>query len=139
MSKYEQIAHSIHDAEAIRGLIVKGFAKGPVLVSLSRPKRTKDQNRLLWPLLRDCSQQIDYHGMKLSESDWKDLMTVGFEGAQRSAPSLDGNGLVFFGISTSEYPKDTFSALIEFIYSEGSERGVIWSKQSEENLKEVRG
>lgn len=122
----------------MKALAVKGLSKGPVLITLSRPKRTKDQNRLMWPLLRDCSKQIDYHGMKLSETDWKDLMTVGFEGVQRSAPSLDGKGLVFFGISTSDYPKDTFSAFIEFIYAEGTERGVKWSKQSEDNVREVK-
>ena len=138
MSSYQQVIKSVSEADSVKDMAVRGLVKGPVLVTLSRPKRSKDQNRLMWPLLRDCSQQIDYHGMKLSEGDWKDLMTVGFEGVQRSAPSLDGKGLVFFGISTSDYPKDTFSAFIEFIYAEGTERGVQWSKQSEDNVQEVK-
>lgn len=117
--------------------LTRGLAKGPAIITLTRPKRSNDQNRLMWPLLRDCATQIKHNGMKLSAEDWKDLMTVGFEGVQRSAPSLDGTGLVFFGVSTRKYPKDTFSAFIEFIYASGTELGVKWSRQSEESYSEV--
>lgn len=122
----------------VQEVLVKTIEGGPVQIVMSRPTRTKEQNRLLWPLLRDCSSQIKYNNLKLSPEDWKDLMTVGFEGVQRSAPSLDGQGLVFFGVRTSKYPKDTFSAFIEYIYAEGTQRGVKWSKQSQDNYEEVK-
>lgn len=128
-----------HVLEQVQSVLTKTIEGGPVQIVMSRPTRTKEQNRLLWPLLRDCANQIDHHGLELGPEDWKQLMTVGFEGLQRNAPSLDGKGLVFFGASTSKYPKDTFSAFIEYIYAEGTQRGVKWSKQSESNVAEVRG
>ena len=136
ISRVDQVRPLI--AEIERALLA-GLQAGPAVVTLSRPTRTNEQNRLMWPLLTDCANQIDYHGLKLGKEDWKDLMTVGYEGCQRSAPSLDGQGLVFFGVKTSTYPKDTFSQFIEFIYAEGAQRGVQWSQQSESNIAEVRG
>lgn len=116
-----------------------GLAKGPAVVTLTRPKRSLDQNRLMWPLLTDFSQQVEHFGNKYTPDQWKDILTAAYQGCIDYAPSLDGKGLVAFGVRTSQWPKDTFSQFIEFVFAEGSERGVIWSKQSEDNVREVRG
>lgn len=141
MSNWSIRVNTSNEVNRIIPLVAKtllhGLQKGAAVLTLTRPTRTIEQNRLMWPLLRDCATQIKHNGMKLSAEDWKDLMTVGFEGVQRSAPSLDGTGLVFFGVSTRKYPKDTFSAFIEFIYASGTELGVKWSRQSQENYSEV--
>lgn len=118
--------------------IHKGLSRGAVVLTLTRPKRTLDQNRLMWPLLTDFSRQVEHFGNKYSPEQWKDLLTASFVGCTEYAPSLDGKSLVAFGVRTSDWPKDTFSAFIEFMYAEGSDRQIEWSKQSNNNYNEVR-
>lgn len=122
-----------------------GFQHGlPVAyLAISREsfeKRSNDQNNLLWPLLTDWANQVEHvDGRKYSAEQWKDIITAGFEGVVNYAPNLSGSGLVAFGARTSKYSKKKFSELIEFIYAEGSERGVEWSEKSEQTVSEVRG
>ena len=102
----------------------KGLEGGPVQITLGRPneKRSTDQNRLLWPLLTDLSNQIEWFGEKLTPDQWKDLVTAAFR-QQKTVPGLNG-GVVAFGLRTSKMKKAEFSELIEFIFAEGTERGV---------------
>lgn len=115
-----------------------GLQRGPVVLTLTRPTRSLDQNRLLWPLLTDWSKQVTHlDGQKYSPDDWKHIITAAFEECVRFAPNLNGTGMIAFGARTSKYSKRKFSQLIEFIYAEGTERGVVWSQQSESNYIEV--
>lgn len=116
----------------------KGLQNGrAAVVTLTRPTRSLAQNRLLWPLLADFSKQVDHFGNQYTPDQWKDLLTASFSGCQEYAPSLDGRSMIAFGVRTSEWPQDTFSQFIEFVFSEGSERGVSWSNQSKANYQEV--
>lgn len=121
-------------------LIRKGLAAGPVVVTLGRDdqKRSNDQNRLLWKLLTDISQQVVYMERKHSPEVWKDLISALWKG-QKMLPGLDG-GIVVLGVRTSRLTKKQFSELIEVIYATGSERGVQWSTDTAteyENFKEA--
>lgn len=116
---------------------------GPVYVCLSRSpigkKRSTPQNRLMWPLLKDFSEQVTHlDGKKYSPEQWKDILTAAYEGCMSYAPNLYGTGLIAFGARTSQYNKVKMSGFIEFIYAEGSERGVIWSEKSNDAVEEVR-
>ena len=120
------------------------LAAGVIYLTLSRESflavRSGGQNRLMWPLLTDFSQQVIHlDDKKYSPDDWKDLLTAGFEKATRFAPNLDGSGIICFGTRTSKYSKKKMSEFIEFIYAEGCERGVIWSDNSNDVINEVRG
>lgn len=126
---------TLQASEVLRKTIVSG----PVELVLRRPKRSLDQNRLMWPLLSDFSKQVEHFGNKYTSEQWKDILTSAFTGCTEYAPSLDGRGVVAFGVRTSEWPKDTFSQFIEFVFAEGADRGVKWSQQSESNVAEVRG
>lgn len=103
------------------------------------PRRTSDQNRLMWPLLTDWSRSILWrHQVKgvwetsqLPPLGWKHVLTAAFEGCTDMAESLDGRGLVMIGASTSNYGVRKFSDFITFIYAEGIERGVKFSDKSE--------
>lgn len=107
-------------------LIRRGLAAGPVLLSLGRPRRSLDQNSLLWPLLKDISRQVDWYGQRLTEEEWKDVFSAALK-KQKVVPGLDG-GFVVCGQSTSKMPKALFSEMIELIYAFGAEHGVKWSK-----------
>ena len=105
----------------------RGLAAGPVRFTLGRPtqKRSNDQNRLMWALLNDLSQQVQWHGLTLTPEEWKDLATAALK-KHRIVPGMDG-GFVMVGGHTSRMNKREFSGLLETIYSFGSEQGVAWS------------
>lgn len=130
----------LHKLDAFLGTALRS---GAVFVTLSRESlqdlRTKKQNALMWPLLNDfASQVVNHDGMKYTPDDWKDILTAAFEKQVRFVPNLYGDGVVALGAKTSKYGKKKMSEFIEFIYAEGSDRGVVWSMQSEESLSEVR-
>lgn len=143
MSKWVRQIHSVEQIDNVlreaAAALLMGLKSGAAILTLTRKTRTLEQNRLMWPLLTDFSKQVDHFGNQYSPEQWKDLMTAAFHGCTEYAPSLDGKSLVAFGVRTSEWPKDTFSQFIEFMFSEGAERGVVWSKQSQNNINEVRG
>jgi hypothetical protein len=126
----------------IEMLVLDALDKGleMAVISVSRQIRTDDQNRLLWPLLRDWSEQVTHiDGNRYSAHQWKDILTSAFEGAVSFAPNLHGTGLIAFGARTSQYNKKKFSDFIEFIFSEGCERGIKWSERSDSSINEARG
>lgn len=95
-------------------------------VRFSPPTRSLEQNALMWPLLGALSKQVIWHGEKLSDEDWKDLLTASLR-KQRAAPGIDG-GFVVFGERTKTYSKADFSELIELIYAFGAQHGVDFEK-----------
>lgn len=129
----------------VRAMIERGLPGGPVLVSLGRPRRTKDQNAKLWPMLQDVAEQvpwsvIDHNGEEvrayLTPDDWKNIFTATLR-KHTTVPGIDG-GFVVLGMSTSGMSKSQFSELIELIYSFGAECGVEWSKPASKAITEHR-
>jgi hypothetical protein len=97
------------------------------IVQVSEPTRNGSQNALLWTILDDISNQVVWHGQKLSADDWKHILTASHH-KSRIAPGLDG-GFVVLGQATSRMTKAEFSELLELCYAFGSEQGVVWSEQ----------
>ena len=54
-------------------MAARGLRGGPVRLILTRveQKRSDSQNRLLWAILRDVSEQVVWYGKKLGSEDWK--------------------------------------------------------------------
>jgi len=95
-------------------------------VTIREPTRTTDQNALLWPLLADLSQQVDWHGRKLSPDDRNDVCTASLR-KMDVVPNMEGTGFVALGQRTSQMGKREFSDLIELIYAFGASKCVVWS------------
>ena len=96
---------------------------GHRLVLEVRPeKRTDAQNRRLWAMLRDISQQVDWHGNKLSDEEWKDVFTAALK-RQKVVPGLDG-GFVVCGQRTSKMTKAEMAELQELMEAFGAQQGV---------------
>jgi non-ribosomal peptide synthetase component F len=108
------------------GMMLPG---GEVVVSVSRQRRSTEQNARLWPMLRDVSRQVPWNGQRLTPAEYKDLFTAALK-QQKLIPGLDG-GLVVLGGHTSRMSKADFSDLIELITSFGAERGVVWSEDEQ--------
>jgi hypothetical protein len=99
-------------------------------VAIVRPAtRSLDQNALLWALLTDVSNQVDWYGKKLTPDDWKNVFSSSLRRLE-VVPNLDGTGFVALGQHTSTMTKREFSDLCELILAFGSEHGVQWSEQA---------
>jgi hypothetical protein len=92
------------------------------VVTVSEPKRSLQQNALMWALLTDLAEQVDWHGLQLTAENWKDMCTAAIK-KQQVVPGLDG-GFVVLGTSTSKMSKLEMNELIEFIYAFGAQHGV---------------
>ncbi|EOE6860033.1 recombination protein NinB [Cronobacter dublinensis] len=104
-----------------------------LIVEVKQRTRSLDQNRRLWATLRDVSEQVVWHSMKLDSEDWKHIFTAALKG-QRSAPGING-GFVVLGQSTSKMRVSEFSELLELIYAFGAERGVSWGEDAQEAIE----
>ena len=101
------------------------------VVTIKEQTRNLMQNALLWALLTDLSEQTDWHGIKLSPEEFKDLLSAGLV-QSRVVPNLDGNGFVILGQRTSKMTKSQFAALIDLVYAFGIERGVVFGEHEAE-------
>lgn len=103
--------------------------RGELEISIAPPSRNKEQNRRLWPTLRDIAQQIDWPrgtGQILKEEDWKLIFVSAWRQETNFVPGLNGEFLNL-SLSSSELSKTEFSELLALIEAQGSEWGVRWS------------
>ena len=99
------------------------------VVTVQQDKRTKPQNAKMWPILTDISNQVDWYGVRYTPVEWKQIVSSGLT-KQKTAPAIDGVGVVCFPVSTSDKTKAWLSDMIECLYAFGSERNVRWSDES---------
>jgi hypothetical protein len=92
-------------------------------VEFRAPRRSLDQNNLLWSLLGQISKQVDWYGQKLSSEDWKDVLTASLR-RTRVVPGIDAGTFVPLGMRTSQMTKQELGDLLELVYAFGAERGV---------------
>ena len=100
----------------------------PLVITIGESTRTLEQNALMWPLLQCLANQTNWHGMKLAEDEWKDLLSAGLK-KSKVVPNIDGTGFVIIGQRTSKMSKKEFSELVELIYAFGAERGVNFERR----------
>lgn len=113
--------------------------RSPLIIESREESRTDKQNRLMWPLLKDLSDQVIWYGEKLEPAEWKDLITVlvsqiqNPEREQKSAPGING-GRVYFSVRTSQSSKRYMVEVIEAIYWFGTEHNVKFSEKSSSRI-----
>jgi hypothetical protein len=109
--------------------LVGGAPQGWV-ITIAEPRRTLDQNALLWALLTDVSTakpQGRFHTPEI----WKDIFLDAIGIKADWVPSLDGSTVVNTARRSSKLSKSQMSELIECIYAYGAEHGVAWSGPQE--------
>ena len=87
--------------------------------------RSTEQNRLMWSNLSDISNQVNWHGHKLTKDEWKDVLTAALK-RQKVVPGIDG-GFVVLGYSTRNMEVAEMNELIELSYAFGTQQGVKFS------------
>lgn len=120
------LAHDVARQRAIE--YVKNAPVG-FAVEIKEPSRNLSQNAFLWAMLTDISRQTDWHGMKLSQEEWKDLLSAGLV-QSKVVPNMPGTGFVILGQRTSKMTKKMFGELLELISAFGADRGVVWSDEA---------
>lgn len=96
-------------------------------IKVGPPTRSLAQNAAMWAMLTDISQQVIWHGRKLSPESWKHIFSASLK-KQDVAPGLDG-GFVVLGQSTSRMTKREMSDLMELMAAFGAEHSVSWSEK----------
>ena len=96
-------------------------------VMITPRQRTLPQNARMWAMLTDISEQVDWHGQKLSPENWKDVFTAALK-RQQVVPGLDG-GFVVLGTSTSRMTVAEMGDLMELMMAFGSQQAVQFSAQ----------
>jgi len=92
-------------------------------LEFKQPKRSVDQNALMWARLTEIARQVEWYGQKLSADDWKDIMSASLRKA-RVVPGLEPGSFVPLGMRTSDMSKEEMGMLIDLIDAFASERGV---------------
>lgn len=93
--------------------------------------RTIEQNKKMWDMLRDVSEQVPWQVdgkiEKLTPDEWKDMFTAALKKHQRVAAGIDG-GFVILGLHTSRMLKSEMSELITLMEAFGVEHNVQWGE-----------
>lgn len=90
--------------------------------SMREEIRSDAQNRRMWAMLRDIARQVVWYGQKLSDEDWKHILSASVQ-KQRAVPGLDG-GFVVLGVSTRRQSKKWFNDMFEVMEAFAAEQGV---------------
>ena len=113
---------------AIWAAVKPSLADGKRLIVEVKPEtRSTEQNRRMWAMLTDVSQQVDWYGKRLTAQDWKHVFSSSLRKLE-VVPNLDGTGFVALGLSTSAMTKAEMGDLMTLMEAFGAERGVEWSE-----------
>jgi hypothetical protein len=96
-------------------------------VELKGPRRSNDQNALMWALLTDVARQKEHAGRKYTVDQWKAIFMHACGREVQFLPSLDGATFIPWGNSSSDLSKAEMTDLLEFILAWGTENGVQFS------------
>lgn len=123
-----KIVYQLNHANARRNALeaVQRAPEGWV-VSIRQPTRSSAANALLWALLSEVSEQVEWYGRHLTPASWKDIFTASLR-QQDVVPNLTGTGFVVLGLSTSKMTKGEFGDLLDLIGAFCEERGVRLSE-----------
>jgi len=124
--------HTITTPEALRRAVCQISASQLPITVETRPykdTRSNEQNRRMWAMLRDVSQQVNWYGKKLTSDNWKDVFTASLK-KQEVVPGIDG-GFVILGQSTSKMTIAAMCELTDLMFAFGAEHDVLFSDPSD--------
>lgn len=107
----------------LKAMLIAGHR---MLVEVKPETRSLAQNRRLWSMLTDISEQVEWYGRRLTPEDWKHVFTASLRKLD-VVPNLDGTGFVALGMSTSKMTRREMAELQELMEAFGAERGVRFS------------
>lgn len=106
-------------------------------VEVKGPKRTLPQNDKFWAMLTDISRQLPWHGHMMAPTDWRSVFIDGLKREGRTVPSLDSNGMVELGRSSTDLSTEEMSDIFELLFAFGANHGIVWSDPNLRSLLEA--
>lgn len=108
-----------------RAGVLQAVMEAPLgyVVDIRPETRSDAQNRLLWPLLSDISEQVIWHERQLPPAEWKNGLMMALQNAE-FIPGINPRTVWPLGLSTSVLTKSRFSELIELTYAFGADNNV---------------
>jgi hypothetical protein len=125
---YRLILNSMFARERAVAAVLK--APDGYICRVEEPKRTVDQNDLMWSLLTDISFAKPM-GRRHTPDDWKAIAMNACGWECQFVEGLDGRPFPK-GFRSSKMTKKQMSALIEFLFAFGAEHGVQWSNETKD-------
>jgi len=117
------------NGSADRAKAIHWISKAPTgtRVEFKASQRSLPQNDRMWAMLTDIQAHMQKaHGIKQNVNDWKCVFLSAWGKEVRFLPSLDGTGVVPIPLSSSDLTREEMTDFIEFIFAEGSKRGVVF-------------
>lgn len=100
-------------------------------VEIKAPKRTLPQNDRFWAMLTDVAEQLPWHGLTLTTSDWKLIFLDALNRETRIVPNIDGTGFVNLKQSSSDLSVEEMGDLMTLIEAFGASHGVVFHDGAE--------
>lgn len=100
-------------------------------VTIGEETRSQEQNRLMWPLIKDIRNQVQDMA-RFSPDQIKLRFLNALDGEMQFLPELQGCGMFAVGQRSSTLTKGDFSMLLELMFQYGAQNDVKWSRKSEE-------
>lgn len=98
---------------------------------IGKRTRSDDQNRKLWPMIKDIREQVP--DMARFTPEQVKLRFLDALGAELTfLPKLEGEGMFPVGLRSSTLSVAQFSGLIELLHKYGAEQGVTWTDPERE-------
>lgn len=110
------------DRRRVNGWVAKA-PPGTMIAFKKHDARSIEQNALLWSWLTAISEQLPWHGEKLSPTDYKDILTAGLRQAH-VVPGINEGTYVPLGLRTSSMSRTEMTALLELIAAFAAEHCV---------------
>ena len=120
-------------AEVSRALRWIAQAPTGTRVEFKAPRRSTDQNALMWARLTEIARQVEWYGVKLTAEDWKDVFSASLRKA-RVVPGIDPETYVPLGMRTSDMTKEEMTSLLDLIDAFAAERGIVFSDTESQRL-----
>lgn len=127
--------HLVSQAHRNRVCDLVMLAPDGYYATIGEPTRTLDQNRLMWPLIKDMRDQIG--GIAMYSADDTKLRFLHALGQEmRFLPDLEETGMFPVGQRSSTLGKRQFAALLTLMFAWGDRHGVLWSAPSHMSREE---
>lgn len=128
----KQIFNLVHATARQRAAQAVMHAPDGFRVEIRERTRTLDQNALMWELLTELSNQLQWpingKAETLTPEEWKDILSAGLSQENRIAMGIRG-GFVMLGRRTSKMTVKQMTELIELIYAFAAENGINLSEK----------
>lgn len=105
--------------ECVKPMLMDGHR---LVMEVKPETRSSAQNKRLWAMLTEISNQVDWYGQKLSPEDWKHIFTAALK-KTRAVPGIDG-GVVVLGQSTSKMTVAEMCELQTLMEAFAADKGV---------------